>query len=162
MLTGDGGTLYADVRLASAPGAPSEPTEPTGDALTPLDSAGATRKSENGVVVVSGIKATLTGSEAFAGFYETGAALDDVTVTLGAACATLPEGDGTTTPPGEQDDEDLVPQLRYRPPAARSCCSWPAAGARGCERPWGRPGGRPRVRAQSSGTGSIESRRLCS
>ncbi|MCS7475341.1 HtaA domain-containing protein [Umezawaea endophytica] len=121
VLTGDGGTLYADVKLESTPGAPSEPKELTGVALATLDSSGATRTSEDGVVVVSGVKATLTSSEAFAGFYETGAALDDVTVTLGASCATLPEGGGTPPPPGGQgggDGENLVPALQYRPLAS--------------------------------------------
>lgn len=121
VLTGDTGTLYADVKLESSPGAPSEPKELNGVALATLDSAGATRTTEDGVVTVSGIKATLTSSEAFAGFYETGTALDDVTVTLGASCAELPEGGGTT-PPGEQvggdGGENLVPALQYRPLAS--------------------------------------------
>ncbi|TKG71601.1 HtaA domain-containing protein [Prauserella endophytica] len=121
VVDGGTGTLYADVELRTEEGAPSEPVNLPGVALANLDLAGAQKTNEAGVLSVGNVPATLTSSDAFGGFYEDGAELDPVSLTLGADCATLPGGPGGNTggvsTGGGNSGDDLVPDVRFRPQA---------------------------------------------
>ncbi len=110
------GTLYADVELKTTAGAPSPPVSKPGVALANLDLATATTTPGAGTLTVSAIKAALTSSDAFAGFYQAGDALDEPTVTLAASCATLPPA-GNPGGPGAPGGAgtDLVPDVAFRP-----------------------------------------------
>lgn len=109
------GTLYADVELKTPPGATPPSRNLPGVALARLDLSAAKTASGEGTVVVSGIKATLSSSDAFAGFYQPGEVLDEATVSLGADCAKLPDPGGAA--PGGQAGagQDLVPDVKFRP-----------------------------------------------
>nr|CEL20536.1 hypothetical protein [Kibdelosporangium sp. MJ126-NF4]CTQ89447.1 hypothetical protein [Kibdelosporangium sp. MJ126-NF4] len=96
---GNGGSLFADVELKAGEGAPGKPTKLTGVELAKLNFEAAKVTSADGVLTVSGIASTLASAEAFAGFYVKGDKLDDLTVRIGAACATVPSTPPTTTPP---------------------------------------------------------------
>ncbi|MFJ1763420.1 HtaA domain-containing protein [Amycolatopsis sp. NPDC088138] len=110
------GTLYADVELKTTAGAPSPPVSKPGVALANLDLATATTTPDAGTLTVSAIKAALTSSDAFAGFYQAGDALDEPTVTLAASCATLPPA-GNPGGPGAPGGSgtNLVPDVAFRP-----------------------------------------------
>ncbi|WP_328646507.1 HtaA domain-containing protein [Amycolatopsis sp. NBC_00348] len=110
------GTLSADVELRTTAGAPSPPVSKPGVALANLDLATATTTPGAGTLTVSAIKAALTSSDAFAGFYQAGDALDEPTVTLAASCATLPPA-GNPGGPGAPGGSgtDLVPDVAFRP-----------------------------------------------
>ncbi|MFF5992348.1 HtaA domain-containing protein [Prauserella flavalba] len=121
VVDGDTGTLYADVELRTEEGAPSEPVNLPGVALANLDLAGAQETNGGGVLSARNVAATLTSSAAFGGFYEDGAELDPVSLTLGADCATLPGGDGGNTggvgTGGGNAGAHLVPDVQFRPQA---------------------------------------------
>ncbi|MET0133037.1 MAG: HtaA domain-containing protein, partial [Kibdelosporangium sp.] len=109
------GLLHADVELKSRPGAPAQPVKLTGVELAKLDLAKAVTDNKDGTLTVSGVTATLASAEAFGGFYGAGEQLDDLTVTLGADCSTLPPAPGPGTPPPLVEGGDLVPPLAFRP-----------------------------------------------
>ncbi|MFI6098016.1 HtaA domain-containing protein [Lentzea sp. NPDC051213] len=110
------GKLKADVELATSGPAPGTPTKLTGVELADLDLAAAKSASDAGVLTVTGVQATLTNSEAFAGFYGAGDRLDDLTLTLGSSCSSLPAPPGPAGPPPVvQAPQDLVPPLTFRP-----------------------------------------------
>jgi hypothetical protein len=119
VVDGKAGSLYADVELKAQPGAPGNPTKLTGVELAKLNLDAARTTESDGTLSVTDIAATLASSEAFAGFYSAGDKLDNVTITLGAKCSTLPPppppGQNPPPPPGE---EDLVPPLAFRPQLA--------------------------------------------
>jgi hypothetical protein len=112
------GTVFADVELTTTTGAGTPPVSKPGVALATLDLATAKTVEGEGTVTVSEIKAALTSSDAFGGFYQAGDVLDDVAATLGADCAKLPDP-GPGTPGGGQvgggSGDDLVPEVAYRP-----------------------------------------------
>ncbi|WP_394613543.1 HtaA domain-containing protein [Lentzea sp. JNUCC 0626] len=109
------GKLKADVELQTSGQTPGKPTKLTGVDLADLDLRNATTSDNAGVLTVTGIKSTLTNSEAFAGFYGAGDKLDDLTLTLGSSCAQLPEQPGPAAIPPAQAPQDLVPPLAFRP-----------------------------------------------
>lgn len=112
------GSLHADVELKSKPGVPAEPVKLTGVELAKLDLSAARTETGAGTIAISGVTSTLASAEAFGGFYGAGEKLEDLTITLGAACGVLPPnpGDAATAPPVTQG-EDLVPPLAFRPQA---------------------------------------------
>lgn len=110
------GRLAADVELVTSGPTPGKPTKLTGVELADLDFTTAKTTDEAGVLTITGVKSTLTNSEAFAGFYGAGDKLDDLTLTLGSSCAALPEQPGPAGPPPvAQAPQDLVPPLAFRP-----------------------------------------------
>ncbi|MGC7102920.1 HtaA domain-containing protein [Amycolatopsis lurida] len=117
--TGDSGKLYMDVELKTTdPSAPGKPTNQPGVALANLDFSGAQSETPAGVLSLSGVKVTLTAADAFAGFYQQGTELDDLVVTLGAACANLPNSGGGTVggqPGTDGGGQNLVPPVTFRP-----------------------------------------------
>ncbi|MFD4675519.1 HtaA domain-containing protein [Lentzea sp. NPDC058450] len=108
------GKLKADVELQTSGQTPGKPTKLTGVDLADLDLSKATTSDNAGVLTVTGVRATLTNSEAFAGFYGAGDKLDDLTLTLGSSCAQLPDQPGPAVQP-PQAPQDLVPPLAFRP-----------------------------------------------
>ncbi|GAA1948144.1 HtaA domain-containing protein [Amycolatopsis minnesotensis] len=117
VVSGGKGTLYADVELKTTTGSPSPPVSKPGVALANLDLATAKKTDGEGTLEVSAIKATLTSSEAFAGFYQAGDVLDEATVTLGAGCSNLPGAGGGASggQGGGAAGPDLVPEVAFRP-----------------------------------------------
>ncbi|MDX3662540.1 HtaA domain-containing protein [Streptomyces sp. ID05-26A] len=110
------GRLSANVELVTSGPTPGKPTKLIGVELADLDLAAAKTTNDAGVLTVTGVKATLTNSEAFAGFYGAGDKLDDLTLTLGSSCSVLPPQAGPAGPPPvAQTPQDLVPPLAFRP-----------------------------------------------
>ncbi|WP_026316020.1 HtaA domain-containing protein [Actinokineospora enzanensis] len=112
---GGAATLHADIELKADPGAPAQPTDLPDVALANLTPPTAT--PTDGLLAWSNVPATLTSSEAFAGFYQAGADLDPVTLHLAADCAATPPPPSTATPAPQTPapTENLVPEARYRP-----------------------------------------------
>ncbi|GHH39152.1 HtaA domain-containing protein [Lentzea cavernae] len=114
--TSDGTTvLRADVELRTQPGAPANPVALPGVELGRLTAPAAT--PSGGLLTWPSVPVTLATSEAFAGFYQTGADLDPLTMRLGADCADTPPPPQTATvaPPPASSGDDLVPEARFRP-----------------------------------------------
>lgn len=109
------GRLSADVELVTSGPTPGKPTKLTGVELADLDLATAKTTDDAGVLTITGVRSTLTNSEAFAGFYGAGDKLDDLTLTLGSSCSTLPAPPGPAAPPIVSAPQDLVPPLAFRP-----------------------------------------------
>ncbi|SDL29076.1 Htaa protein [Lentzea albidocapillata subsp. violacea] len=110
------GTLSADVELVTSGPTPGKPTKLTGVELADLDLAAAKTTVGGGVLTITGVRSTLTNSDAFAGFYGAGDKLDDLTLTLGSSCSALPQQPGPAGPPPVvQAPQDLVPPLAFRP-----------------------------------------------
>jgi LPXTG-motif cell wall-anchored protein len=106
------------VELKSKPGAPADPVKLIGVELAELDLSAARVETGAGTLTISGVTSTLASAEAFGGFYGAGEKLDDLTITLGAACGVLPQNPGgAATPPPVTQGEDLVPPLAFRPQA---------------------------------------------
>ncbi|GAA2974995.1 HtaA domain-containing protein [Actinokineospora diospyrosa] len=108
--------LHADIELKATPGAPTQPTN-----LPDVDLARVTPPAAtptNGLLTWQAAPATLTSAEAFAGFYQAGAAMDPVALTLAADCATTPTTPPTANPvipPAATPTENLIPTARFRP-----------------------------------------------
>ncbi|MEV0680802.1 HtaA domain-containing protein [Actinosynnema sp. NPDC050436] len=115
---GDTATLRADVELKAQPGAPTGSKNlPDVDLATLRPTAGTTTPAP-GSLTWSAVPASLTSAEAFAGFYQAGAELDQVALTAAADCADLPEPPPPApagTPPPAVRANALVPPLQYRP-----------------------------------------------
>ncbi|SFQ70423.1 Htaa protein [Amycolatopsis rubida] len=117
-VSGETGVLKADVRLVAQPGAPASSVDLPQATLAKLTLSGAQRQPGEGTLLVSGIGAKLASSDAFAGFYQTGAELDPATVGIAASCAAPPPlgGDASGTGgTGGGSGQDLVPPLKFRP-----------------------------------------------
>ncbi|MFS8102252.1 HtaA domain-containing protein [Lentzea alba] len=115
-ITGTKGELKADVELVTSGPTPGKPTKLVGVELADLDLTTAKTTNTDGVLTVTGVKTTLTNSEAFAGFYGAGDKLDDLTLTSGSACSSLPTPPAPAGPPqAPQQPQDLVPPLNFRP-----------------------------------------------
>ncbi len=112
---GKTGSLFADVELTAKEGAPGKPAKLTGVELAKLNLDAAKATNADGVVTIAGVAATLASSEAFAGFYAAGDKLDTMTITLGAACSSLPPPASTPPAGATEAAEDLVPPLNFRP-----------------------------------------------
>ncbi|SER02194.1 HtaA domain-containing protein [Actinokineospora terrae] len=109
-------TLHADIELKATPGAPAQPANLPDVALARLTPPAAT--AVNGLLTWPDVPATLTSSEAFAGFYQAGAPLDPPTMTLAADCATTPTAPPTANPvipTATTSTENLIPVARFRP-----------------------------------------------
>ncbi|MDT0344582.1 HtaA domain-containing protein [Streptomyces litchfieldiae] len=101
-ITGSGAELVADV--SSKDRETGEVTEYDGIAVAELDVPADALTPVNDVVTLDAVPATLTaeGAEAFAGFYESGEALDPVTVTVAVTeDADLPSGGDDTGGTGD-------------------------------------------------------------
>ncbi|MBM7773238.1 hypothetical protein JOD54_003442 [Actinokineospora baliensis] len=112
-------TLHADIELKATPGAPTQPTTLPDVALARVTPP--TTTPVNGLLTWPAAPATLTSSEAFAGFYQAGADLDPLTLTLAADCATPPTTPPTANPvvpPAATTAENLIPTARFRPTPA--------------------------------------------
>lgn len=115
-VNGAKGKLTADVELVTSGPTPGKPAKLTGVELADLDLVPAKTTNDTGVLTITGVKSTLTNSDAFAGFYGAGDKLDDLTLTLGSSCSTLPDPPGPAgPPPAVQTPQDLVPPLAFRP-----------------------------------------------
>ncbi|WP_026422065.1 HtaA domain-containing protein [Actinokineospora inagensis] len=110
---GGSATLHADVELKASPGSPSPSSNLPNVDLAHLAAPAAS--PVNGLLMWSDVPGTLTSAEAFAGFYQAGAPLDPVTLTLAADCASTPKPPPTATPAPAATAENLVPTARYRP-----------------------------------------------
>ncbi|RLK58220.1 HtaA domain-containing protein [Actinokineospora cianjurensis] len=109
-------TLHADIELKATPGAPTQPTNLPDVALARLTPPAAA--PVNGLLTWPDVPAALTSSEAFAGFYQAGAPLDPLTMTLAADCATTPTAPPTANPAvptATAPTENLIPVARFRP-----------------------------------------------
>ncbi|MBN6039573.1 HtaA domain-containing protein [Amycolatopsis sp. 195334CR] len=119
---GDSGTLFMDVELKTTdPSAPGKPTNQPGVALADLDFGAAQSETPAGALSLSGVKVTLTAADAFAGFYQQGTELDELSVSVGAACSTLPSAGGGTgggQPGTGGGGQNLVPPVAFRPSLA--------------------------------------------
>ncbi|GLY48719.1 hypothetical protein Lesp01_23750 [Lentzea sp. NBRC 102530] len=98
-VTGSTGTRKVGVELQASGQTPGTPAKLTGVDLADLNLGNATTSDNAGVLTVTGIRSTLTNSEAFTGFYRAGDKLDDLTPTLGSSCAQLPEQPRPATKP---------------------------------------------------------------
>ncbi|GAA3027646.1 HtaA domain-containing protein [Actinokineospora globicatena] len=109
-------TLHADIELKATPGAPTQPSNQPDVALARLTPPAAA--PTNGLLAWPDVPATLTTAEAFGGFYQAGATLDPLTMTLAADCATVPTAPPTANPvvpPVAATTENLIPIARFRP-----------------------------------------------
>ncbi|WP_440902281.1 HtaA domain-containing protein [Actinosynnema sp.] len=97
-VSGATATMRADIALCADPGTPAQPVDLPDVALANLNPGGGSHVGAAGSLSWTGVPATLTSAEAFAGFYQAGTALDPVALVIAADCAKLPEGPPAVTP----------------------------------------------------------------
>lgn len=110
VVDGSTGTLVVDAESTSL--GSSTPTTYDDVALATLDLSGVVAQEADGTVVLADVPAVLTadGAPAFSGFYEAGAALDPLTLTLELEDDGTPPGSSTsTTAPGASSTSTTAP-----------------------------------------------------